>query len=162
MNRIPAILDDALGFNLYRVALLFRRELMQALAEYELTPEQWQIMVALWSTDEPLSQNEIAELTLKDKHTVSRILGRLERDGWIERRTDPRDTRYLLVRPSAWAYERRERVPAVLNRHFDPILGSLEVDERAQLLRMLKRLRATLGDRVDASEATNTEPPSSA
>jgi MarR family transcriptional regulator, lower aerobic nicotinate degradation pathway regulator len=149
MNRIPAVLDDALGFNLYRVALLFRRELMNALAEYELTPEQWQIMAALWSTDEPLSQNAVADLTLKDKHTVSRILGRLERDGWIDRQTDPRDSRSLLVRPTPWADERRERVPAALNGHFDPILGSLDPEEREQLLRLLKRLRGTLGDRVD-------------
>jgi DNA-binding MarR family transcriptional regulator len=146
MTRIPAALDDALGFNLYRVALLFRRELMRALAEYDLTPEQWQIMVALWSTEESLSQNEVAELTLKDKHTISRILGRLERDGWIERRTDPHDTRYLLVRPTSWADEQRERVPEQLYRHFEPIQGALSGEEHHQLLGLLKRLRRQLGD----------------
>ena len=54
--QIPAELQDSLGYNLYRVSLLFRRELIRALSEYGLTPEQWQVLVVLWSSDHPVSQ----------------------------------------------------------------------------------------------------------
>jgi MarR family transcriptional regulator, lower aerobic nicotinate degradation pathway regulator len=144
--RIPAILDDQIGFNLSRVAQLFRSELMHALADYELTPEQWQVMQTLWSTAQGLNQNEVAHLTLKDKHSVSRILGRLERDGWISRRPDPQDARAFIVEPTAQGNALRAEVPARLWAHFTDILGVLEGDEAAQLLALLKKLRRKLGD----------------
>lgn len=151
MRSIPAVLDEAIGFNLYRTALLFRRELLRALAGYALTPEQWQVMAALWSTREPLNQNDIAHLTLRDKHTASRILARLERDGWVERTPDPEDRRAVQVRPTAWADARREAVPRALVEHFGPILGALSGVEQRELLRLLGALRGALGDRGGAA-----------
>ena len=146
MRRIPPILDDAVGFNLYRVAHLFRGTLLQALAEHEMTPEQWQVMQAVWSTDEDLMQNDVAHLTLKDKHTVSRILGRLERDGWIARRPHPDDPRALVVEPTKRGWLLREKVPHLLTAHFADIFGALDAGEEEELLRLLKKLRAHFRD----------------
>lgn len=143
---IPAELNDALGFNLYRVAHLFRNELLRALADYQMTPEQWQVMQTLWASQQRLNQNDVAQLTLKDKHTVSRMLARLERDGWIVRQPDPADARAYLIEPSAQAASLRTEVPTRLYAHFIPILGALDANETQQLLVLLKKLRATLGD----------------
>jgi DNA-binding MarR family transcriptional regulator len=145
---IPSELNDALGFNIYRVALLFRKELIHALADHQMTPEQWQIMRVLWSTDERLNQNDIAHLTLKDKHSVSRILARLERDGWIVRYSDPEDTRASLIAPTEQATYLRQNVPEQLYSHFAPILGVLSEDEARHLLSLLHKLRSRLGDEV--------------
>jgi DNA-binding MarR family transcriptional regulator len=145
---IPSELNDALGFNIYRVALLFRKELIHALAAYQMTPEQWQVMRALWSTDERLNQNDIAHLTLKDKHSVSRMLARLERDGWIVREPDPADARASLIAPTEQADRLRQTVPDQLYAHFAPILGALSEDEAQHLLALLHTLRARLGDEV--------------
>ena len=146
MPRIPPVLDDALGFNLYRVALLFRRELMRALSEYELTPEQWQVMQTLWSSDEDLNQSAVAHLTLRDKHTVSRILARLERDGWIHKRPDPNDARAYIIVPTDQAKQLRDEVPTQLLDHFEDILDVLDEGEEEELLRLLKKLRRRLRD----------------
>lgn len=146
MQRIPLVLDDALGFNLYRVALLFRRELMRALSDYELTPEQWQVMQTLWSTDEELNQNEVAHLTLRDKHTVSRILSRLERDGWIVKKPDPSDARAHIIVPTNEAQTLRDEVPTKLLDHFKDIQSVLDDAEEEELLRLLKKLRRRLRD----------------
>ena len=86
--RPPALLDDALGFNLDRVAKLFRRELVRALAEHGLSPEQWQTLAVLLLRGQPLSQREICALTLRDKPAVSRMVARMERDGWVRRAPD--------------------------------------------------------------------------
>lgn len=147
-HHVPAELNDALGFNIYRVALLFRKELIHALAEYAMTPEQWQVMRALWSTSERLNQNDIAHLTLKDKHSVSRMLARLERDGWIVRQPDPGDARASLIVPTEQANRLRHSVPDQLYAHFRPILGALSEEEARQLLGLLHMLRARLGDEV--------------
>ena len=104
---------------------------MRALADYEMTPEQWQVMQALWSTEEDLTQNDVAHLTLKDKHTVSRILKRLERDGWIVKRPHPEDARAHVVEPTKRAWTLRGEVPRKLNAHFDGILEVLDRGEAA-------------------------------
>ncbi|MEL6546078.1 MAG: hypothetical protein AAFQ82_15730, partial [Myxococcota bacterium] len=61
-------LEQVMQFNCYRAGLLLRRELMHALKEYDLTPEQWQVLVTLWDSGQALSQTEIAEVVLKDRH----------------------------------------------------------------------------------------------
>ena len=149
MHRIPPVLDDALGFNLYRVAQLFRTELMRVLADYGFTPEQWQVMQALWSTDESLTQSDIAHLTVRDRHTVSRMLGRMERDGWITRRTHPDDGRAYVVEATAQALAVRDEVRATLIEHFEGqhgVLACLSPDQTAELMTLLKTLRTHLGD----------------
>ncbi|MEM8533818.1 MAG: MarR family winged helix-turn-helix transcriptional regulator [Chloroflexota bacterium] len=143
---IPPELNDALGFNLYRTALLFRKELMHALVDYGMTPEQWQVMRAIWSTSERLHQNDIAHLTLKDKHSLSRMLVRLERDGWIVRQRDPDDARAVVIAPTEQANQLRQTVPARLYAHFAPILGALTDEEAQQLLILIQKLRVGLGD----------------
>lgn len=145
-HTIPPELNDALGFNLYRTALLFRKELIHALVDYGMTPEQWQVMQALWSTNERLHQNDIAHLTLKDKHSLSRMLVRLERDGWIVRQRDPHDARAVVIVPTEQANQLRETVPAKLYAHFAPILGVLTDEEGRQLFALLQKLRVGLGD----------------
>lgn len=143
-HKIPGPLEGALGFNVYRVALLFRAELMRALKKYELTPEQWQILVALWSTDGGISQNELSEIVLKDRHTVSRMVTRMERSGWVKRNRHREDDRAVQVFLTKKAKEKAGEIPEKLKSHFKPILGVLSIDEQEGMMRSLKKLRAHL------------------
>jgi DNA-binding MarR family transcriptional regulator len=143
---IPAVLDNALSFNIYRVGLLLRRELIRALADYQMTPEQWQVMATLWSTGTPLSQSEIVQLTLKDKHTVSRIIQRLERNGWIEKEPGPRDRRVTIIQPTPKGQSLKDKIPQKLSGHFKEIFQEFRAEEKQFLLDSLKKLRGALGD----------------
>jgi DNA-binding MarR family transcriptional regulator len=144
MLRLPE-LDESLGFNLDRVAQLYRRELIRALAGFGLTPEQWQILSALSTHPDGLTQVEIATLTFKDKPSVSRMLGRMEHSGWICRHPHPRD-----ARASSAVLARRGSelgaVKAALCAHFARINGLLAKRQQQQLLQLLKALRAGLED----------------
>lgn len=63
----------------------------------ELTPEQWVVLVELWRKDGQ-SQSALAELTLRDKPTMSRILDTMERSGLVMRQADEADARTKLVK----------------------------------------------------------------
>jgi MarR family transcriptional regulator, organic hydroperoxide resistance regulator len=63
----------------------------------ELTPEQWVVLVELWRKDGQ-SQSVLAELTLRDKPTMSRILDTMERGGLVVRQADEADARTKLVK----------------------------------------------------------------
>ena len=147
-SKLPPFLEEALGFNIYRTAQLFRRELIDALKEYRLTPEQWQILAALWTTSDELTQQEISNLTLKEKQTVSRIIQRLERDGWITKTVSKDDARAFIVRLTPKAKRLNKVIPQKLSAHFKP-KNPLSLDEEKNLITLLKKLRFTLERPMD-------------
>ncbi|MDH5391796.1 MAG: MarR family transcriptional regulator [Gammaproteobacteria bacterium] len=145
-NTIPDELNNALGFNIYRTALLYKRELIQALSDYELTPEQWQTLAVLWLGEDPRSQGEIAELTMRDKHSVSRLIARMEQNGWVTRFAHAKDKRITMIKPTKKANESREEIVKALQLHFVPINSVLTKEENVTLLELLKKLRGYLED----------------
>lgn len=150
---IPAFLDDALGFNLDRVANLVRLELMRALARYELTPEQWQIMVLVWRSETPLRQQDITEMLVKDKHNVSRMVRRLEEKGWLKRQPDP-NSRAFFLRPTALGQSLKDEVPRALYAHVAKIGLGLTPTQERELVALLKIVRGHLHkDGAEVEEA---------
>ena len=143
---IPKFLDNALGFNIYRVGLLFRRELIRALTEYKMTPEQWQVMATLWTTGHPLNQNEIVSSTLKDKPTISRMIKRLEKNGWVERKAKNQDGRVTIIQLTNKGKKYEKEISQKVKTHFRKIFKHLEKDEGYILINTLKKLRHLLGD----------------
>lgn len=152
MKPIPSFLNNALGFNIDRVAKLFRQGLTHALADFDLTPEQWQIMAVLWHSDEPLNQQEITRLTLKDRHNISRLIKRLEAKGWLTKSPDPEDARAFLISATLKAQAEKEAVITALYSHFERLDLGITKEEEAQLLNMLKTIRKHLDDDGELKE----------
>lgn len=151
-------LTESLGFNLHRTAQLYRLELVRALTPYELTPEQWQILATLSSSQERLSQGEIAALTFKDKHSVSRMLDRLESAGWIVRHPDPDDARAFCIGLGTRAPE-IVGIRALLAKRFSRIDSALDPTQRGELLALLGILRKHLGDSEKPLAPPSDTPP---
>jgi len=147
-RKIPGILNDKLPYNIYRLAQLFRQELMKTLKKHKLTPEQWQILATLWSSDKELNQQDISHLTLKEKQTVSRIIQRLERDNWITRQTDPDDARSYIVRLTPWAKRQKDEVTKLLYSRFTVIDDAITKQEQKTLMTLVKKLRLGFNDPI--------------
>lgn len=145
-RRTPVLLDDSLGFNVYRCALLLRRELIRALAQFGMTPEQWHVLAVLADAPAPVSQAEIVDLLLKDRPTVTRILQRMERDGWVARASDPADARVVRVALTARGKQLHGRIPDLLTAQLDVLWRGLSGPRLERLVRDLKHVRRLLGD----------------
>jgi len=63
----------------------------------ELTPEQWIVLVQLWTKDGQ-SQSALSELTLRDAPTMSRILDTMQKGDLVTRVVDADDARSRLVK----------------------------------------------------------------
>jgi MarR family transcriptional regulator, organic hydroperoxide resistance regulator len=61
-----------------------------------ITPEQFAVMSQLWSKD-GRSQQELANLTNRDRANVTRILDILEREELVIRQDDPTDRRVFKI-----------------------------------------------------------------
>lgn len=138
-------LDRQLGFNLHRVAMMFKREHARALREHGLTPEQWQALATLWHAG-PMRQVDIARVTLQEAPTVSRMLVRMQRRGWILTAPDPADARSKVIRLTPEGSRLREVLPSKLVRHFDRYLAKFSATHQRRLLELLRELRKSTGD----------------
>src|SRR5688572_27836083 len=135
------ILERALGFRIYRVNQLFRTALYRTFATLglDVSPEQWILLVRLWQED-ALTQTKLAEATLKDKATISRILDVMERQGWIARRTDPDDARGRRVHATREAMKLRERLTPLARELATQIQAGIPANDLATTHRTLLHL----------------------
>ncbi|TGM74257.1 MarR family transcriptional regulator [Leptospira mtsangambouensis] len=139
------LLDDQIGFNLNRVALLFRRELIRCLKEFQLSPEQWQVLAMLWQKD-TLSQKQIIELTLQDAPSASKMIRRMELAGLIQVEVSKLDKRSTLISLSTKGKSLEKVLPKKILLHFEPILSTISEKNRKTFLNLLKDFRTVFGD----------------
>lgn len=142
---IPDILNDDLYFNLDRASLLMRRQLLHILNTYQLSPEQWEILLFL-EDDIGFTQTQLTMFTLKDKGNVSRIISRMIRDQWVQRRSSEKDPRGLLLYLTPKGAHVRDDIIPRLNQQRSEIFLPLETTEKNEMLHSLKKLRILLGD----------------
>ena len=87
-SMISGKLSAAISRRLYRV---FRRE------GIEMTPEQWTVMYYLWSRD-GVTQQELCNLTFKDKPSMTRLIDNLEKLSCVERIPSKSDRRINIIK----------------------------------------------------------------
>ena len=77
-----------------KVSLAINRKLYRNFkkAGIEVTPEQWTILVNLWSK-EGVTQQDLCNATFKDKPSMTRLINNLEKLGLAERRSNDSDKR---------------------------------------------------------------------
>jgi DNA-binding MarR family transcriptional regulator len=128
-----------------RVAFLFRAELQRAFADdgIDITPEEWALMMVLRERA-PASVGTLADLTMRDRTTVTRFLDTLSAKGMVERTPDPADRRRQQVRLTEKAVEAFPRLlghVGELIRRAEAGIPSSEVQTAMSVLaRMLANL----------------------
>jgi len=132
-----------LGFLLKDVSRLWVRYFMQHADQLGLTLTHAKVLVFL-SRNEGTTQARLAEICDTDPMTLVRTLDRMQNDGWLERRADPRDRRAyrVFLKPAA------DPVIAEINRIGDKargdVLSGISTEERAQLMAVLERIHSNL------------------
>lgn len=86
-SMISGKLSSAISRRLNRV---FRQE------GIELTPEQWTVMYYLWTRD-GVTQQELCNLTFKDKPSMTRLIDHLELHNYVVRVPSKRDRRINII-----------------------------------------------------------------
>jgi len=83
-------------YKLGKVMRKIQRYYENNLSSYGITPVQFYVLSALWE-EEGLKFKELAGRLNIDGSTLTGILDRMEKGGFVERRDDPEDRRSLLV-----------------------------------------------------------------
>lgn len=101
------------------ISLMATRIFNRRVKDVGLTRTQWQVLYLLYQHDGQ-TQTELADTLTMAKPPLGKVVDRLEEDGWVERRDEPKDRRAKRV---------------FLTEKVTPLIGPLEkiVDEIADI-----------------------------
>jgi DNA-binding MarR family transcriptional regulator len=94
----------------------------------------------------PLTPSRLAELERIQRPTATRLVGRLEQDGWVARSPDPRDARSHLIEVTASGAALLRRIRTRKNAYLARRLERLSEAELRTLEEATELLERMLGD----------------
>ena len=142
MIRVNPI-KESTGYALAKVCRAHRGDVGELLAEVGLHVGQEMVLIELWEQD-GLRGGELAERLGVEPPTVTRMLRRLEKCGFVERRQDPRDARSFRVYLTGEGRSLEGPVARCWERVGEKAFAGMSVGERQTFRRLLTKVRANI------------------
>lgn len=101
--------------------------------------------------NEPLAVTELAEKLYLNQSTVSSLVERLERDGWVHKEKGA-DRRRTILSLTAKGKKLTQNVPVRPMAIFRSLFEPLTKEEKQALLRLMQKISAPLFERMEAME----------
>jgi MarR family transcriptional regulator for hemolysin len=145
--------ESSVGYWVTATSCAIRRAMESELEAERITVRQWEVLMHLSLAGE-LTQAELAERMNVDAPTLTGILTRMERDGWLERRGCPDDRRCKRIHPTERAEAVWHRMAACGHRTRLRATAGFSEDELQTLKSFCDRIRGNLGQAVAADTAS--------
>lgn len=113
------------------------------LAPLELGPGRYLYLFGLYIED-GRRQQELADTIGVDKAAAARALSRLEQDGYVRRRADPQDRRYMRVYLTPRGRHLQPQLEQAAAQCIDSMTSMLDSEERGQLRGLLAKMTAPI------------------
>jgi DNA-binding MarR family transcriptional regulator len=137
------------GYAVTDITRLLRRVFDRRSLHLGLTRAQWRAMHRIQRVP-GLSQTQLAEDLDLEAIAVGRVIDRLERSGFVERRPDPADRRRWNLYPLPRSAEVMSGMRRVATKLHDELLAGIAPDELHITMRVLDRVKHTLGELDEA------------
>ena len=147
LYRAPLDRRGSAGYMTNWAARLFARVMDKRLKPLGMSSGQMPVFFAL-SARPALSQKELAEAAATEQPTMAATLARMERDGLLVKRPNPKDRRSMLYSLSPKALEQSGEIRAAVEEINTAALAGLNEDERAAYLAMMAKVVGTLDARL--------------
>ncbi len=132
-------IEDSVGHELGRAFRQLNRTVSTSLRPYNLSAVQGSILITLWAHG-PMPIGELQKEMAFSSSAFTGAIDRMERAELVRRVAAPSDRRSYLLEPVKWSAARRRAVLDALLAAEDGLLGALDRKERAQLLRLLRKV----------------------
>ena len=116
-----------------------------ALAQMDLTAAQGHIMGLLSHQKEPLCSRDVARALELSHPTVSGLLARMERKGFLQLRQDPRDKRARRIHLLPRGMECVAQIEEVIRANEQRMVRDFTEEERQRFMEYLDRAIVNLG-----------------
>ena len=131
--------EDHVGFLLRRAHQRHVALFSAGMADVDLTPTQFTALLKTVQLGR-ITQNHLGRLAAMDPATIQGVVQRLIGRGLIRRRRDPMDRRTAVLEPTQVGTELIGRVVPCARRAHDAALAPLSVEERGQVLALLRKM----------------------
>ncbi len=136
-------LGQELVVGLLRTADLVRRAVDRALAPYDVTPQQYNVLRILRGSGEAgLPTLEISGRMLEQAPGITRLLDRLEAKGWVRRERCPQDRRQVLCWLTPPGLSLVEKLDDPVDAADREAVAMLSAADQERLLHLLEAVRA--------------------
>jgi len=162
--------ENSVGYWMCSTSHSLRRALSTRLAEEKMTFRQWEVLAWLSQHGE-LCQTELADCLGIEPHTLTGVVTRMERDGWLDRAPCLKDRRKYTVHPTAKAEEIWQRTAGWCREVRKQALEGCSDSEIQVFKSMCERIKRNLGDEphpmskaapVDSVKTGSNNPPAPA
>jgi DNA-binding MarR family transcriptional regulator len=143
----------AFNYAVVDVARLLRRVFDRRALHLGLTRAQWRAMHRI-ERNPGLSQTQLAEDLDLDGIAVGRVVDRLAREGYVERRADPADRRRWNLFPAPKFAEMMANILRIANGLAEDLLAGVPAAELEVTMSVLAKVRGTL-DELDQAHRAN-------
>ncbi|MBN2754091.1 MAG: winged helix-turn-helix transcriptional regulator [Candidatus Goldbacteria bacterium] len=142
-------LNNQVGWNLYRTGMMMRREGARMLMRYNLTPEQWQIMMILGSKG-ALTQKALGDITLQDAPAISRAVQRLIVKNYAKKSSSNKDKRAVQVEITGKGGLLLSDIESRMKKahRVNNIYQNFSDVKKRQLIKLLTELRSNLENNI--------------
>lgn len=144
--------DQTIGFLISDAARMMRTVFDRRVRRLGLTRAQWLVLARLHRRP-GANQSELAEMMEVEKASAGRMIDRLERKGWVERRADPVDRRVNRLFLTTDAEKISKRMLTVAEQTVSDAVCDLSKAQADQLSELLAVVKSRL-----AVMATTNEP----
>jgi len=155
------LIEDQILVALRRVTRAIDLRSRMLLQDYGLTTPQLLTLLAV-ARLQPVTATAVAREVHLGQPTVTGILSRLERRGWIQRVRGERDRRSISISLTEAGQQALEKAPSLLAPRFREMFRQMQDWEQTQLLSSLQRLAqmmdAGLADEEEMLEAALPDP----
>src|SRR6478752_9066573 len=104
--------DEPIGFLISDVARLMRTVFDRRVRKIGLTRAQWLVLTRLYRRP-GASQTELADMLEIDRASAGRMIDRMQKNGWVERRADNGDRRVNRLHLTAEAHRAHKDMWAI-------------------------------------------------
>jgi len=150
-----AVSPASLGYLIADLSRLYGRVFDRRAAHLGLTRVQWRALKRIHQ-NEGLTQAALADVMDMEPIAVGRVVDRLQKAGFVERRNDPNDRRCWRLHLSPQSNELMDLIEDVATGLREDSLAEVAPDELQTTLQVLSQIRETLSqlDRASRGESS--------
>ena len=115
---------------------------------FNLTPEQFLVLDTLWD-EGVLTQQQIANITMRDKNSIVKLIDGLENRKLVKRVSNPKDRRQNLIRVTPYSLKIREKVNECAFKSVESIIKGISEEELETFIGILAKLEKNMYPKSD-------------
>lgn len=137
--------DELFDILVGKISTTINRTFLRSFANegIEISTEQWSVLACLWKKD-GVTQQDLCNLTLKDKPSMTRLIDKLERSNLVIRVSDSSDRRINLIQLTAEGKSMENKATALVQSIAEKALSNITDEELEMSRNVLRKIMQNL------------------